>query len=143
MLPSALIIDDDEADRYLLRRLLKKSRAVDTIIECSDAMSALAFLGAVEEGRRMYPDGFPPTVVFLDINMPGMNGFEFLEAYAPLRARLEQESVVVVMWTSSVHPEDKRRVEPYTFVNGWIEKMPKSADALVNKLREAGLPIPE
>jgi len=64
-----LIVDDEPLGRQRLRTLLGAERGIATIDECGDGMSAVAAV------RRLKPD-----VVFLDIQMPGMNGFEVVQA---------------------------------------------------------------
>ena len=133
---SVLIVDDNEADRYLLRRLLRKSKLTANIFEVSNGEEALQFFSDREARERENPDSFPPVLVFLDINMPLLNGFEFLEAFAPLRDRLDYQSIVFMMFSSSEQPEDRDKALSYGFVKGFIPKMPPTPDALRETLTE-------
>ncbi len=71
-----LLIDDDDDSNYFHRRLLNKIDCTENIQVALDGREALNFLNTTI--NKHYP---PPAVIFLDINMPGMNGWEFLEEY--------------------------------------------------------------
>lgn len=140
-LPSVMIVDDDESDRYLLRRLLMKAEVSDTVFEAADGQEALDFLSAREEGERLHPGTFPPLLVFVDVNMPRLNGFDFLERFAEVRLELGYESVVLMVFSSSNREQDRLRSLGYAFVKGLIVKMPRSADELKRSLIASGLPL--
>ena len=67
---SILIIDDEETDRYLLKRLLKKIKITCKVFEATDGKEALDFFLNEEKNLIKYSDSYPPTIIFLDINMP-------------------------------------------------------------------------
>ena len=99
-LAEILVIDDDAADRDLIRYAFEGGKRVNPLHEVSDGAEALAFL------RREPPfqDAPRPDLMLLDLNMPGMSGQEFL-------ARLKQEAPelrripVAVMTTSDAHTD--------------------------------------
>ncbi|MEM5499651.1 response regulator [Paraglaciecola mesophila] len=116
-----LIVDDSELDRYILRRQLKVL-GVDKVEEKDDGSTALDYLRDYERNIRLYPDKYPPIVIFLDINMPKVNGFDFLKEFAILRTQLAILSCVVVMYSSSERREDKERALKYEFVQRYLVK---------------------
>ena len=135
---SVLIIDDSEPERYLIRRFLKKAGVTKTIFEAQHGQQALQFLtDQAGEAREKHPDDFPPTFILLDINMPIMGGFEFLEEFAKLRVREPWLSTVVfVMLSSSERPEDVQRAMKYDFVKQYLSKAVLSAESLRQLLVE-------
>ena len=135
-LRSVLIVDDNEDDRYILRRMLTKAGITPNIFEAHDGQSALEQL-AEHEAIGDASDGWPPALIFLDINMPRMDGFEFLEAFKPLRQKKAFESVVLIMFTSSHHDRDLARAKAYEFVRGYILKMPDTIDELQQQIAQS------
>ena len=122
---------DDEVDRYLLKRMINKLYVPTKIFEVDNGKEALDFLTNYEENSKKYPDDFPPMLIFLDINMPIMNGFELLEEFSKLKKNSDcYMSSVFIMFTSSERDEDKKKVESYEFVKGFILKGSISSETL-------------
>ncbi len=128
---SIMIVDDDEADRYILKRLLSSSGLESPVIEKCDGLEAIEYFekckGCVDDTEQL----FPPTIVFLDINMPRMNGFQFLKAFDEMTHSVDGlSSVVFIMVSSSEHITDRLTADSYRFVKGYIAKMPVSGEEL-------------
>jgi CheY-like chemotaxis protein len=129
---SVLIVDDDEVDRYSLKRLLKSLNYNIHITESEDGEEAVTFFKENDLNKPEFSETFPPLIVFLDINMPRMNGFEFLEEFRLFtQNKVGYQTMVFIMVTSSDNLEDRRRAEQFDVVKGYINKMPKTADALL------------
>ena len=109
----ALLIDDTAIDQKLYRRILERSEIVEDVTSFSYADEALEFLIS---NRSAEVD-----VIFLDINMPRMNGFEFLEA-AVEKLGETFTHVVIVMLTASLNPADRERAEQFSVVRDFINK---------------------
>jgi response regulator RpfG family c-di-GMP phosphodiesterase len=92
-----MLIDDNPDDNFFHERVIRKCDAAENIIVMQSASVALEYL-------RSKPDPCP-DLIFLDINMPGMNGWEFLEEYNKLEKSL-QHQVIVIMLTTSENPDD-------------------------------------
>lgn len=115
-----LIIDDNENDLLFARLIMERLGDTFEVVEHESAKAALAFL-------RDQPD-HGIALILLDINMPGMNGFEFLEAYDGLLAE-QRAHAVVVMLTSSPDPRDQARAATFASVKGYITKPIDKASA--------------
>lgn len=135
--PPILIIDDDEVDRYILKRLLKEAELDFNIFEKQDGQEALNFLEDYEINVEKYPDEFPPILIFLDINMPRVNGLQFLEEFATLRLTIEIESCVVMMFSSSEREEEKEKIMAHDFVKDYLVKGAFDAESLKDKVLSA------
>lgn len=98
-----LLIDDDEIANYINASVVKHVDCSETVVSVQSGQAALDYLTSKVEG--IYPQ---PDLIFLDINMPGMNGWEFLEHYQKLEDS-QQGKVIVVMLTSSVNPDDMEK----------------------------------
>jgi CheY-like chemotaxis protein len=102
-----LLIDDNPADNRFHEIRIQKSGVCDQIKIATSGQEALDYLKKSFEMNDpvLYPK---PDLIFLDINMPGMNGFEFLEEYKKLDVQLKSK-VVIVMLTNSLNPDDQKR----------------------------------
>ena len=129
-LPAVLLVDDDQTTNYLNRLLLERLAVTDHILVAQDGHEALALLAT--QCQPLTPQC--PRLILLDVNMPGMNGIQFLEAYqqSPLAA---QKAIVIVMLTTSLHPRDVQRVQQLNAVDGFISK-PLTAAKLETILAE-------
>ena len=121
----AMIVDDEPFDQMMYERILKRSGLVNQVIGFQYAEDALAHL-AQEERPKI-------DVIFLDINMPRMNGFEFLEA-AARDIGADFVKVCVVMLTTSIAPEDRARADSFDAVRDFISK-PLSVDDVAHVAR--------
>lgn len=103
-----LLVDDDKFCNFFHERLLKKIDCAESIEIVMDGLMALDFL----KSRKNKPD-----IIFLDINMPGMDGWEFLTAYEKLPED-EKATIVRVMISSFLNVDDKTKAESYASVSG-------------------------
>ena len=119
---SILIIDDSEEDRYLLKRYLGKCGLDVIVAEASNGEMALAFLTNYEQARKDNPGIEPPLLVFLDINMPVMSGWEFLDEFHEKQDQIQIKPTIVVMYSTSDQGEEKARIDNYEFVKSYVVK---------------------
>lgn len=111
-----LIIDDNEAEHFLYRYTLESFDSNFKINAAYDGKQALDMLDSSND---------MPDVIFLDINMPGMSGFEFLDIY---ESKNYESSPPVIMLTSSFHEKEKEKSENYKSVKLYISKPIKEVD---------------
>jgi len=132
---SILIIDDSEADRYLLKRDLQSLDIPLAIAEAEDGEEALDFFKDHVVNKEIYPNVYPPQIVFLDINMPKVNGFQFLDEFIKIRQDVNAEQSVFIMMSSSEHEEDFKKAQSYSFVVSSVAKAKFSDRELKEKIQ--------
>ena len=123
-LDTVLIIDDSDADNFLHKRLIEKSGIVEQIVIKKNGFEALDYLTTPIDG--VYPC---PELVFLDINMPGLDGWGFLEEYL-LIEEYKKAEIIICMLTTAYSEKDKERAKKYGLVDGYIGK-PLTKDKLM------------
>ncbi|PSR55724.1 response regulator [Adhaeribacter arboris] len=105
-LNKVLIVDDDLVARFLVERILTKKKVSKQIVTASNGEEALAVLNNINS-QETYPD-----LIFLDIKMPVMDGFEFLEALQ--HSELSKLPIKIVLLTSSFNQQDVERAKNYS-----------------------------
>jgi CheY-like chemotaxis protein len=130
-LKEVLVLDDSDADLLYAQVILEAAQVAERVSTFGTGAEVLAYLQRAE--------GHEVDLILLDINMPEMNGFEFLDAYQKLR-RAQQARAVVVMLSSSPDPEDRRRSQAYDCVKDYLVKPidVASAQRLVAVVAEQG-----
>ncbi len=95
-----LLVDDDEIDREMTIRAFRKARIANQIVEATNGLEALEFL----RGQNGKTKVKPPYLVLLDINMPKMDGLEFLQE---IRSDEKLHDTIVFVLSTSDHDADK------------------------------------
>jgi CheY-like chemotaxis protein len=113
-LSCVLLVDDDKTTNFLNRLLLEDLGLAEQILVAENGREALRVIEAQSAS------GICPALIFLDINMPVMNGFDFLEAYAKLDFA-QKDSIIIVMLTTSLNPKDLARLEQFP-LHGFLNK---------------------
>lgn len=119
-----ILIDDNEADNVFHEIMIRRAGFTGDILIFETGIDALAFLQS--------DDLLQPTGIFLDINMPLMDGFEFARQATPLLSG--KPTVVLVMLTSSGSPHDRQRVSELPVIHGFVTK-PLTVDMVRDMLR--------
>ena len=108
-----LLVDDNSEDNVFHQIILKKMNIVNRIDIVLNGVEALEYLR--KENQT------PPELIFLDINMPKMNGWEFLEQYKHLDAK-QKARVVIMILSTSANPDDIRKAKEIKEVTGFETK---------------------
>lgn len=116
ILKQVYLIDDDPTFNFITKLLLKKISFAEDVVDFSDASEALARLQNNAAVSRLMPD-----LIFLDLNMPGMDGWDFLDVYKTLPSSFLQHCKLYIL-TSSIDPSDKSKSLSYQCVTDFITK---------------------
>ena len=116
------IVDDDNIYQFTMIKTLKSIPSTDKIIVFSDGERALNFLTENIDKENKLPD-----VIFLDINMPIMDGFQFMEEYVKIKPNVGKK-ITIYMVSSSVDPADIQRAKNISDISDYIIKPIKSGE---------------
>jgi CheY-like chemotaxis protein len=111
-----VFIDDDPIDHFLMKHILRDKNYFDTTTYTIYGSLVLDYI----EENKSEPEKLP-DVIFLDLNMPQFNGWEFLDRMEQIHAQLDKDIQVYIL-ISSVMPADKETSARYSFVNEFISK---------------------
>ena len=115
-----LLVDDDETTNYLNERLLKEMQVAKEIKTLKNGKEALNYLAKVE-GTGAALGVKRPDLIFLDIKMPVMDGFSFLEEYHKQSVD-EANPVIILMLTSSASFYDLEKLKTFNRVKKHFSK---------------------
>ena len=115
-----LLVDDDDDDNFFHQIIINDMNIVNHIDIAINGIEAITYLKKENQ--------IPPEIIFLDINMPKMNGWEFLEQYKHLGIA-QKAKVLIVILTTSANPDDIKRAKEIQDVTGF-ETKPLSEELL-------------
>lgn len=113
---TVMVIDDNKMDLYINSQVISRSHFSEKILQYPSAADALDYLWQHSSDLSFIPD-----VIFVDIYMPGMSGFEFMEAYANLPAPIRKHSKIYII-SSTIDKEDISRVKADSNIIAFHEK---------------------
>jgi CheY-like chemotaxis protein len=108
---TCLLIDDNYIDNFVTRKIIEGSNFAESIIVVRSATEAI---NSLRDGT------VKPDVIFLDVRMPLMSGFEFLEEYDKID--IDKENTKIFMLSSSLDPLDMRKSTDNKYITQFIHK---------------------
>lgn len=128
------IIDDDDIYRYTISRNLQAQKLSRKMLIFSDGEEAINFMIDNVGNSSNLPD-----IIFLDINMPIMDGFQFMEEYTKLKPRVGKK-IIIYMISSSVNPADIERAKAISEISDYFIKPiePGKLGVLLKSLEDEG-----
>lgn len=117
-----VLIDDDPINNLINKRLIKKLIISSCVKEFLEAEEALKYIRSLNQPNKV--------LILVDINMPVMNGWDFLKEYAEVESSRED---TIIMLSSSIDFQDRQKSKDFPYVDGFIEK-PLTFEKLKNIL---------
>lgn len=123
-LPHILLVDDDDTTNFLNEQLLHKLQVSERVQVATSGEQAMVLL--------TQPPPYVPTLLLLDVAMPGMGGIAFLEAYLKL-PQAQQDATIIVVLTTSMDSRDLARLDELPIAG--LASKPLSRDKIDTLLR--------
>jgi CheY-like chemotaxis protein len=114
--PLIAIIDDDIVSHFILTSIINLNKLADSILSFMDGEEAIQYFTNNKTENEKIPD-----IVFLDVNMPIMDGWMFVEEYARIKKDITKKTVIFMV-SSSVNPIDIERAGKISEINDYILK---------------------
>jgi CheY-like chemotaxis protein len=128
--PTVMLIDDSEIDNFINQKMIEGCNFADKIYIHTSSKSGLEFLRNLERtAANSNSMDLIPDIIFLDINMPIMDGFQFVEEFDKLSGDFKNSKIV--MLTTSINPADIERSKMSKYVVKYLNK-PLTQDALAS-----------
>jgi CheY-like chemotaxis protein len=133
-----LVVDDDLAARYLAGWAIEEANITENLIFCSNGEEALQYIKDNCLPTKEDPGKYCPELILLDLNMPIMNGYEFLEELARIED-LQHNDTSVILLSSSSYLREKSKIKQFSIL-GFLEK-PVTSDKLLDLLSATYKPL--
>lgn len=138
-IPTVLLIDDNPIDNIINERMMLGCGFCERIHINSGSKSALEFLNNLARNYDAIPKEIIPNIIFLDINMPLMDGFQFIEEYKKISAEFRAHTSIYMLSTSS-NPVDLNRCKEEDMIRNFFRK-PLTENILHEVMHEIGQPV--
>jgi len=115
-----MLVDDNKIDLFVNEKTIEKVGVSSKIKSFSNSVSAINYLKLLESNARCQSI-FAPDIIFLDINMPLLNGFQFLREFNKLSIK-KKESITIYILSSSTNIEDIQNAKKERSCIGFINK---------------------
>lgn len=128
-LKTLTIVDDDDIFVFLTTKIIEQTNLVDLIKVFGNGLDAINFLKENKNNVDALPD-----IILLDLSMPIMNGWQFLEEYNKLNPTIGKK-ITIYICSSSISPDDITRAKTISEVSDYIIK-PITKDKLIDLIKD-------
>lgn len=130
MLKTILCVDDDPITLMLCKKVIKKAEFSEDVIFANNGQEAFELFQSIVSKKEKKEPYQLPQLVFLDLNMPVMNGWEFLDMFKENIANEFLQTKVIIL-SSTIDPADYNKAKEYDVVSHFLSK-PITVEMLEN-----------
>lgn len=109
-----IVVDDSKLDCFIAEKIIQNTGRCESVRTFQQASDALTYI-------KELPSHNPGTILFIDIQMPVMNGFEFVESFEQLPQEIKS-AYIIYMLSSSINENDIAKVKGYPSVKQFLNK---------------------
>jgi CheY-like chemotaxis protein len=117
---TAMLIDDSEIDNFINMKMMEGCNFAGRVYVHTNGRSALEFLKNIER-MEVKEQALFPDVIFLDLNMPIIDGYQFIDEFEKITKALKNKTKIIIL-TTSLNPSDQERSKNYPQITGYINK---------------------
>ncbi|MCW3121599.1 MAG: response regulator [Flavipsychrobacter sp.] len=116
MYNKVLVVDDSHLDQMIIEKIIRINKFANHVVSFDNVVDALEYLHQFKGQLADFPE-----VIFVDIQMPGLDGFDFLERYIEFSEDIKSQSSIVML-SSSIAEQDRLRAASYPIVRKFFNK---------------------
>ncbi|MBI3511788.1 MAG: response regulator [Bacteroidetes bacterium] len=124
-----MLVDDNDIDNFINERMIQGCNFAETVYVNTGTKSAIEFLANLSANKELRQEHLP-QLIFLDINMPILDGYQFLDEFRSLDEKA-RKGIKVAMLTSSIDPKDLAKAKDYPEICAFLHK-PLTEEALAS-----------
>ena len=119
------VVDDDAIYQVIINKIIKRSEMFSASSSFKNGKEAVSALHKIIENTELIPD-----IILLDINMPVMDGWEFMEEIKTIKSQIDKKIIIYIV-SSSIAVEDKNKSKDFKYVFAFISKPVNVQDIMV------------